>query len=50
MKMGLWPTSDSFACKSQDFDGPFETLMDHLEKKIAQETLISTLQQNEQQI
>ena len=23
----------SFACKNQDFDGPFEILMCHLEKK-----------------
>ena len=50
MKMGQWPMSYSFACKNQDFDGLFEILMDHLEKKMAQETLISTLQQNEHQI
>ena len=23
MKMGQWPMSHSFACKNQDFDGPF---------------------------
>ena len=33
MKMGQWPMSHSFACKNQDFDGPFEILMGHLEKK-----------------
>ena len=27
MKMGQWPMSHSFACKNQDFDGPFEILM-----------------------
>ena len=43
MKMGQWPMSQSFACKNQDFDGPFEILMGHLEKCWAQETLISTL-------
>ena len=42
--------SNSFACKNQDFDGPFEILIGHLEKWWAQETLISTLQQNEHQI
>ena len=31
--MGQWPMSHSFACKKQDFDGPFEVLMGHLEKK-----------------
>ena len=25
--------SNSFACKNQDFGGPFEILMGHLEKK-----------------
>ena len=29
MKMGQWPMSHSVACKSQDFDGPFEVLMGH---------------------
>ena len=23
MKMGQWPMSHSFACKNQDFDGPY---------------------------
>ena len=32
MKMGQWPMSHSFAYKNKDFDGPFEILMDHLEK------------------
>ena len=26
--------SQSFACKNQDFDGPIEILMGHLEKKM----------------
>ena len=33
MKMGQWPMSHSFACKNQDFDGLFEILISHLEKK-----------------
>ena len=32
MKMGQWHMSHSFACKNQDFDGPFEISMGHLEK------------------
>ena len=32
MKMGQWSMSHSFACKNQDFDGPFEILMCHLKK------------------
>ena len=23
MKIGQWPMSNSFACKTRDFDGPF---------------------------
>ena len=30
MKMGQWPTFHSFACKNQDFNGPFEIVMGHL--------------------
>ena len=33
MKMGQWSMSHSFACKNQDFDVPFEILMDYLEKR-----------------
>ena len=37
--------SHSFASKNQDFDGPFEILIGHLEKNDGpNETLISTLQ------
>ena len=34
MEMGQWPMSHFFVCKNQDFDGPFEILMGHLEKKM----------------
>ena len=27
------PMAHSFACKNQDFDGPFDILMGHLKKK-----------------
>ena len=33
-EIGQWPISHSVACKHQDFDGSFEILMGHLEKKM----------------
>ena len=48
MKMGQWPMSQSFACKNQDFDGPFDGLF--VKSTMAQETLISTLQQSKHHI
>ena len=33
INIGQWPISHSFQCKNQDFDGLFEILMGHLEKR-----------------
>ena len=33
MKTGQEPMPHSFACKNQDFDGSFEIVLGHLEKK-----------------
>ena len=39
MKIGQWSMSHSFASRNQDFDGPFEILMGHLEKKLGTRNL-----------
>ena len=39
MKMDQWPMPHTFTCKNQDFDGPFEILMGHLEEMMGPRNL-----------
>ena len=50
INIGQWPMFHSFACKNQDFDGPFEISMDHLENKMGPRNLNIHLLQNKNQI
>ena len=50
MKMDQWPMSHSFAWKNQDFDGPIEISMGHLERKDGSKNLNIHPTANEHQI